>query len=670
MNTPRYAALEESAVKLASNDSKYRADIDGLRAVAVVLVVLFHAFPSVVPGGYVGVDVFFVISGFLISTILLGSLSDNTFSLVNFYERRIRRIFPALSVILAFVMVVGWFTILADEYAQLGKHVAGGAGFIANFVLLSEVGYFDTSSETKPLLHLWSLGIEEQFYIFYPIAFVFAARWRHGILTLIVTMAVASFLANVTFVNTSRAEVFYLPFTRMWELLIGASLACGGFYGRCSSRTLGAIASLLGLSLIITSAAVLNNESVFPGFNALLPSVGAALIVWAGAGGLLNRGLLSNRTLVGIGLVSYPLYLWHWPLISLGRILGYQSTVARLALVLASVVLSVMTYYLVEKPIRFRAKGHGAVLALVAVMIVLGSVGWITHHYNGFKQREAHTRYGVNADQLAHKPSPAARYACPPEVGNKQLEMNYCHVSRQAPPTNALLGDSHADDKFHGLAKLDTSRTWLLLGNSSCAPLRGIIVKGDRPQCKEKMEGAIQYLLRTPAITTVVLSFFMPIVLDVPFAADHVAQRTGPKRVLLKHPDGLIVAKPQLFELGLEATVKPLIAAGKRVVVVVDVPELPFFPRDCVRAPSLCSISVEQVEERQKIFRKIIYDVKARNPDMLVYDPLPALSNRGKAIYAFEGSLLYRDSHHMSQWGSEYLAKDLLQWLREQPEGR
>src|SRR4029078_10282619 len=200
-------------------------DIDGLRAIAVLSVVLFHAFPSLCPGGFVGVDIFFVISGFLISTIIFANLERDTFSFFEFYSRRIRRIFPALVLMLAASYAFGWFALYADEYRQLGKHVAGGAGFVSNFVLGSEKGYFDNAAETKPLLHLWSLGVEEQFYIIWPLLLWISWRCRLNLLTITCAVAAVSFYLNVREVHTDPAAAFYLPQMRFWELMAGAALA-------------------------------------------------------------------------------------------------------------------------------------------------------------------------------------------------------------------------------------------------------------------------------------------------------------------------------------------------------------------------------------------------------------------------------------------------------------
>lgn len=189
---------------------KYRPDIDGLRAIAILSVVGFHAFPDWVKGGFIGVDIFFVISGYLISTIIFDSLEHNRFSFVEFYSHRIKRIFPALLLVLISCFIFGWFTLLADEYKQLGKHIAGGAGFVSNFIFWNESGYFDNAAQTKPLLHLWSLGIEEQFYIIWPWLLWFTWKKRLNFLTITIAVAIISFGLNIARVNGGHMEAAFI----------------------------------------------------------------------------------------------------------------------------------------------------------------------------------------------------------------------------------------------------------------------------------------------------------------------------------------------------------------------------------------------------------------------------------------------------------------------------
>jgi peptidoglycan/LPS O-acetylase OafA/YrhL len=228
-----------TAEKLHLSHPKYRPDIDGLRAIAVLSVVAFHAFPLRMKGGFIGVDVFFVISGFLISTIIFENLGKGTFSFTEFYARRVKRIFPALAVVLGACLIFGWLALLPDELNQLGKHIAAGAGFVSNLVLWGEAGYFDNAAETKPLLHLWSLGIEEQFYIVWPLLVWLAWKRKFNFLVLAAFLAFVSFALNIKGIKQDHIAAFYSPLTRFWELLCGALLARYSFLKGSSSLDTG-----------------------------------------------------------------------------------------------------------------------------------------------------------------------------------------------------------------------------------------------------------------------------------------------------------------------------------------------------------------------------------------------------------------------------------------------
>src|SRR3981189_577898 len=265
---------------LSSPSSRYRPDIDGLRAIAVMLVVNFHAFPEAMPGGFIGVDIFFVISGFLITGIIVRELDQQRFSLLGFYARRIRRIFPALIVVLCATLVLGWLWMLPAAYAQLGSDVFASAAFFANIALLLQSGYFDAESAKKPLLHLWSLGIEEQFYLFWPLILMLAARMRRRIVVVASILGVASFVLNVALIGSNPVAAFYLPITRAFELLVGAVLACR--WDRVSQNgTAGNWRAWVGIVLIAAAAIVIDSHRAFPGWWALLPVAGTALLLSA-----------------------------------------------------------------------------------------------------------------------------------------------------------------------------------------------------------------------------------------------------------------------------------------------------------------------------------------------------------------------------------------------------
>ena len=355
---------------------KYRPDIDGLRAIAILSVVIFHAFPAIIPGGFIGVDIFFVISGFLISTITFSSLERGRFSLIEFYVRRIRRIFPALILVLVATIILGWFFFFPDEYKQLGKHTAAGAGFIQNFILWYESGYFDNASETKPLLHLWSLAIEEQFYIFWPLllSYVWIKHW--SFLKVTAVIAVISFAANLYLMHLSPTAGFFLPISRFWELMIGGMLAYTLLhYPKLLEKHKNGQA-ILGFFLIIAGLLLINKERDFPGWWTLIPTLGAFLIISAGADAYLNKNILANKLMIWIGLISYPLYLWHWPLLTYLRIIKPNvSSYQVVCVLLLAFSLAWATYFFVEKPIKLTKASKnlsGYLLGALAILVALG----------------------------------------------------------------------------------------------------------------------------------------------------------------------------------------------------------------------------------------------------------------------------------------------------------
>lgn len=388
------AVSHQHSVNQHSTESfGYRPDIDGLRAIAVLSVIGFHAFPKEIRGGFIGVDIFFVISGFLISSIIFGQIDSQRFTIQDFYVRRIKRIFPSLITVILFCLGLGWVSLLADEYLQLGKHVAAGSAFASNFVLWGESGYFDNAAETKPLLHLWSLAVEEQFYIAWPLLAVALARWRAHLNALIIGLMLASFALNVYALQVDPASAFYIPLMRFWELLAGALLARWSL-----DRQLPRVPkphhhglSIFGLCLLATGLAVIDKTRSFPGWWALLPVGGAMSLIAAGPQALVNRHLLSWRPMIWIGLISYPLYLWHWPLLSFLRIINSKAPdrlLAGCAMVLA-VLLAWLTYQFIEKPIRFHPARRPIVSGLVAAMLALGAFGLFVHDQEGLPERAA-----------------------------------------------------------------------------------------------------------------------------------------------------------------------------------------------------------------------------------------------------------------------------------------
>lgn len=355
--------------------SGYRPDIDGLRAIAVSAVILNHAFPAALPGGFCGVDVFFVISGYLITRILRAEHEAGC-SLLGFYERRVRRLFPALLAMLFLSMAVGYVFLLPTEYEALGAHIAAGTVFGQNVMLWRESGYFAVDSFRVPLQHLWSLAVEEQFYLLFPPLLVAAWRRRWPVTAMLTAITIASFVANLVASRHHHSAAFYLTPYRAWELLAGALLACR----ESCAKPMGPQwqrdrASLLGGALLSLSLAAANSSG-YPGWQAAIPVSAAALLIAAGPHGLINRLLLAHPLAIGVGLISYPLYLFHWPLLCLVRICrnGAASPLLLATAVIAAFALAALTYATIERPLRGH-RSRATVSCLVCGFLLAGTAG-------------------------------------------------------------------------------------------------------------------------------------------------------------------------------------------------------------------------------------------------------------------------------------------------------
>jgi peptidoglycan/LPS O-acetylase OafA/YrhL len=531
----------------------YRPDLDGLRAVAVLAVLAFHAFPKALPGGFAGVDVFFVISGFLISGIIFEALRAGRFSFVDFYWRRVRRIFPALVLVLAACLGLGWMLLLPDEYRSLGKHAAAGAGFLSNIVLWREAGYFATAAELEPLLHLWSLGVEEQYYLVWPLALAFFAARPRALPWMIAGLAAASFALNVWLTPRAPSAAFYLPMTRFWELMAGSALAYHVHYGSLARR-MADLKATAGLALVAAGIALLSADRAFPGWWALPPVVGTALLISAGPAAWINRRILSNPVMVYIGLISYPLYLWHWPLLAYARISagGEPRAALRLALLATSFVLACLTYELVEKKIRFaRAASikRLSVPALGAAMAVAGVFGL--------------------AVLQSRVPPQSASIPLVNEISRASADWGYKGdqvIPGDSPMTVLFLGDSHMQQYWARIEKLLAEhaapvRTIVFKTVAGCAPVPGIERRSLK--CSQFVDEGLAAAMR-PEVETVVIAGSW-----VGFLSRGDYYRIGD---LEARPLKLLTPETDWVMEGFQDALGRLVHAGKRVVIVLSSP--------------------------------------------------------------------------------------------------
>jgi peptidoglycan/LPS O-acetylase OafA/YrhL len=473
---------------------RYRPDIDGLRAVAVMLVINFHAFPEAMPGGFIGVDIFFVISGFLITGLIARDLDAKRFSLLTFYNRRIRRIFPALIVVLCATLALGWFWMLPQPFARLSSDVFASAAFAANFALMLQSGYFDIEAAKKPLLHLWSLGIEEQFYLVWPLTLMLAARLRLKLFSVATAIALASFALNVALIGRDPVATFYLPLTRAWELLAGACLVCA--WGRFDqSAQASNVRAAAGVALIAAAAVILDVHSAFPGWWALLPVIGSALLLSAPESWI-GRRLLSLPPMVWIGLISYPLYLWHWPLLVMAAMVKFEplTLIDRELIVLAATLLSWPTYWFVEKPFRFgrpvplKAAFLGGAMALVAL------AAFVVYEGGGFEFRlPAEIRAMANVEVQSAQ---WRIHRCLLDLGHESAFAADCAEPNRR-PLLMLWGDSAAGALMPGLRKVQEAHDFAIaqFTASSCIPALNVDIVGV-PNCRANNGRVLELALK------------------------------------------------------------------------------------------------------------------------------------------------------------------------------
>lgn len=626
---------------------KYRPDIDGLRAIAVLLVIGFHAFG--IQAGFIGVDIFFVISGYLISSIIFGDLQLGRLSILDFYQRRIKRIFPALLTVLLFCFGLGWFTLLADEFSQLNKHIAAGLAFVSNLVLLSESGYFDSASTSKILLHLWSLGIEEQFYIFWPLLlllfwkrrsfptqasfsnYFLGYTWSAHLLPACIGLLIAlSFALNVVFIQSNPSATFYLPFTRFWELLIGAALAYRVVVSKKSVLLFNSphVNSFLGFSLLVVANIFINDRSAFPGWWALLPTIGAALLISSSQDAWFNRVILSNRVLMWFGLISYPLYLWHWPLLTFARILdGGRQTPSgvRIAMVVLAILLAWLTYRFIERPIRFNKNSFFTPMKLLSMGLVLFMVSGYAYLNHGLENRAAAQLSIVNEGDIGHDEFRTYLHARP----------NYCEYKDAAPQACiekfspfkkiiAVVGDSHAEHILLGLSDVMPGTAFMLFDTNQTLPFVSSPLSNhffDVIDSNHKIGSVllVAYWNLRKQLLTPGSSYFQEII----------------------------------------PTVEKLSAHHKKVFLVDGTPNFSFLPSKCKYDWPF--LRVQQCDE-SKLFDKQhaqyfeSFKEAAKESSLQLIELKPLFCENNSCTMAKDGKLLFRDDNHLSMNGSRYIA--------------
>lgn len=681
----RSAAAADVGLPAGAHAGAYRPDVDGLRAISIALVLIFHIFPEYIPGGFVGVDVFFVISGYLITGLLLKDYEQGQFSILKFYGRRVRRIFPALLVVMLVAMFIGARVLLPDEQAALGLQIGAGAGFFANILFWFQSGYFDTEAALKPMLHLWSLGVEEQFYLFWPLLLGLLLRWRSRLLMVVAVLAIVSFVTSIYLVEAHPVAAFYSPFGRFWELMLGALVAIGklGDEGSSDARGFSPVwdgVSLAGVCAIVATAFLISPASKFPGWLAVAPVLGATMIIAAGRRSALNRHLLGSQFFVFIGLISYPLYLWHWPLISFAHIVsgGMPSFSVRLNVLFVSLLCAWLTCRYLEAPIR-RSSSYRGQLVLFGLVMAVGAFGAFGYGRTGTLDRMGAPRAVEKTAQAPAdaKPAAVAQVAAPdPEsmrlgeglwentvdncgIAKEDQEIvKDCRIDKREKPTAVVWGDSKAGALYPGLVRESVAgKRWMDLGRSGCAPMNGVqrvtSYTGDNPDEWARANKIIMSRIESdPDIKHVLIVTGARVLIGPGYG------KTGSAE---PYPDGAVD--------GLANIAKRLTAKNKKVYFLIDNPTLSD-PKKCVSrsfdvkgtdAP-VCEVSLADHQKATEPYRTLVKALQEKAPMLEIFDATDRLCDmdRGMCPVARSGKFLYSYGDHLSDVGNSVVAAAFL----------
>lgn len=538
----------------------YRAEIDGLRAIAVAGVLLFHANFTFIPGGFVGVDVFFVISGYLITSIILREMELGKFSFVNFYERRAKRLLPPLLPVLFVSILFSFATLDAESFDGFARSVYSAVGFVSNWYFLQSVSYFGGPGEQTPLLHLWSLSIEEQFYFLFPAAlFIIFRLNRVAVYPAVILLLAASAISSFDFIlSYNFDDAFYNSFARFWELLVGSALAVKPNWrvvGKASANT----AEILGVCMIAGAMLKYTPATPFPGPSALIPVIGTALIIAARGAGSLVSPILKSKPFVALGLISYALYLWHWPILVFTKLL--IPGVGEVGMVLAlccAIALATASYLLIEQPIRTKIRFRAAHVALasgLSFIFVVGVVAAVSSdRFSNFRERTftdvRRALYtGDRADMIARVEDEGRRYldtlnlnfnaksgeylvekykgwTCSYDLGNTIDRLYECLVSQAADENVLVMGDSIGRDTTHALRRAFPKTNFIMLHQSSCPP-------GEAKSCFKDLSGLLGRLSDSVKIKAVVLNFrYRPAEWSVVASGIEAAKKLTPNVIL------------------------------------------------------------------------------------------------------------------------------------------
>lgn len=612
-------------------------------------------------GGFIGVDVFFVISGYLVTLILLQQQHDNNFSFAEFYQKRIRRLLPSLILVLFTSLTIGYVILLSNELKSLGLHTFFASLFSSNFLLTNEVGYFDSDNIFKPLLHLWSLSVEEQFYLLWPLLIWSTLRFKKTSLKFALIIVISlSFLFNLFYIQLNQSVVFYSVTGRFWQLGCGGVLAYLSFNKNIITNKLSLnFLSLLGLLGLLFSVFKFKYDIHYPGVAALLPTLSASLLIYAGAQAYVNQ-FFSQKYIVYIGLISYPLYLWHWPLLSLTHIFKSQevSSFLNLALILLSLCLSIFSFECIEKPLRKKQISWRLTFKITLPLGLAGIIGFVTYYSDGFANRYPAIESVLNSRKTFQPNKYDAENI---ECQKKYFNAYACAITNtNQAPTVVVLGDSHAGPTYYGLKKYYTNKSdnLLLLSSLATPPLIDTYVF-EQQTIKKSFDDIFNYVLKSENIHTVILSAF--------WSGYHEDSEMISLRASHKYKTYDKIKKPQptqqqIFEINFRKTLNLLIQHNKKVVIVYNVPLINFNINKCLGRPLLkngflCVITKTEATSSYADYQKIIAKLINEFPEtsIKIFNPIDELCKNEVCPLIQDDKLIYADTNHLTLSGAEYI---------------
>jgi peptidoglycan/LPS O-acetylase OafA/YrhL len=640
----------------------YRKEVDGLRAIAIIPVILYHAGFSNFSGGYFGVDVFFVISGYLITIIIIQQIEIGKFNLISFYERRARRLLPAQFLVIFTCIPLAWLFLPADLYKNFSQSIFFAALFGANIFFWRESSYFAPSSQFVPLIHTWSLGIEAQFYLFFSLLLFLC--WRFSKRYIIITVSlffIASFIIFIFFASSRPITNFYLLPSRIWELLVGALIAL--YLSKISRRQFNEITTEIlgwsGLVLILFSIFTFDKLFFSNTVYVVFSTFGAALVlVFANKHTLLAK-FIGNKAFVAVGLISYSLYLWHQPLLVFARFLK-AAPLSLLDFCWIAVVLFILAYAswkLVERPFRDKRRINRILFFRLSIFGILFFliIGILGHLQNGF----------------------------PDEKKNQFLTFkDYAILTDE---NFIVLGDSHAGHLVSGLKSI-TSGEVSEFSSAGCIPLRNVDRYDARftpGTCSKIVNSWLNGLLKDDARAIIVLSSMGSVYLDgTPFKV-----KVDPRTIGLElqlTTDTFIRDRYKVFEIGLHNTLAELSGLKhSRVIIALDIPELGIEP-SCIKSSKQiaikglvlkdfvysteyekCSVTRAEFEERQGRYRALVKSIVSEYPRIYIFDPAESFCNKAKCRgFSYKFGYLYSDQDHLNEAGSRYYAEAIYEYVK------